>query len=100
MTLGRYRTMEVMSDMTLAIAAEINSALQTIIGHCDLLERGHTDPALQRDLKTIMAQAQRIIGLLDKMRNAANDRLREMAATMSREGIATKVEAPHSTEII
>jgi GAF domain-containing protein len=100
MTLGRYRTMEVMSDMTLAIAAEINSALQTIIGHCDLLERGHTDPALQRDLKTIMVQAQRIIGLLDKMRNAANDRLREMAATMSREGIATKEEAPRGTETV
>ena len=31
--------MEVMSELTLSVAAEINSALQTIIGHCDLLER-------------------------------------------------------------
>lgn len=87
MTLGKHRTMEVMSDLTLAVAAEINSALQTIIGHCDLLERGQTDAALQRDLRTIMGQAERIMGLLDKMRSASNERLREMQATMTQEGI-------------
>ena len=88
MTLGKHRTMEVMSDLTLSVAAEINSALQTIIGHCDLLERGQTDQALQRDLRTIMGQAQRIMDLLDKMRAASNERLREMEATMSQEGMA------------
>jgi transcriptional regulator with GAF, ATPase, and Fis domain len=87
MTLGKHRTMEVMSELTLSVAAEINSALQTIIGHCDLIGRTQHDPALQRDLQTIMGQAQRIAGLLDKMRSAANDRLREMANTMSEEGI-------------
>jgi transcriptional regulator with GAF, ATPase, and Fis domain len=92
MTLGKHRTMEVMSDMTLAVAAEINSALQTIIGHCDLLERGQTDPALQRDLRTITGQAQRIAGLLEKMRSAANQRLREMTDRMTTEGINTSVE--------
>jgi transcriptional regulator with GAF, ATPase, and Fis domain len=86
-TLGRHRTMEVMSDMTLAVAAEINSALQTIIGQCDLLQRGVDDPGVQRDLQTIMGQAQRIADLLDKMRTAANERLREMADTMSQEGL-------------
>src|SRR4051812_46009891 len=40
-SLGKYRSMEAMSELTLSIAAEINSALQTIIGHCDLLERGY-----------------------------------------------------------
>ena len=60
MTLGKHRTMEVMSELTLSVAAEINSALQTIIGHCDLIGRGHDDVALQRDLQTIMGQAQRI----------------------------------------
>jgi hypothetical protein len=48
-TLGRHRTMEVMSELTLSVAAEINSALQTIIGHCDLIVRGQHDPALERD---------------------------------------------------
>jgi transcriptional regulator with GAF, ATPase, and Fis domain len=91
-TLGRHRTMEVMSDMTLAVAAEINSALQTIIGHCDLLERSVQDPNLQRDLHTIMGQAQRIADLLEKMRTAANDRLREMADTMSQEGLPRQSE--------
>lgn len=89
MTLGKHRTMAVMSDLTLAVAAEINSALQTIIGHCDLIERGQTDPALQADLRTIMGQAQRIMGLLDKMRAASNERLREMEAAMTQEGIAS-----------
>jgi GAF domain-containing protein len=93
MTLGKHRTMEVMSELTLSVAAEINSALQTIIGHCDLIGRGQHDEALQRDLQTIMGQAQRVIGLLDKMRSAANERLREMANTMHQEGIPTSPEA-------
>jgi GAF domain-containing protein len=92
MTLGKHRTMEVMSELTLSVAAEINSALQTIIGHCDLIGRGQTDVALQRDLQTIMGQAQRIDGLLDKMRTAANERLREMVHTINEEGIPTSPE--------
>src|SRR5690349_21359227 len=63
--LGKYQTMEAMSELTLSIAADINSALQTIIGHCDLLERGYPNPALQRDLATVVRQAQRIAGLLE-----------------------------------
>jgi len=93
MTLGKHRTMEVMSEMTLSVAAEINSALQTIIGHCDLIGRGQTDVGLQRDLQTIMGQAQRIDGLLDKMRAASNERLREMTHTINREGIPTDGQA-------
>ena len=93
MTLGKHRTMEVMSELTLSVAAEINSALQTIIGHCDLIGRGQHDEALLRDLQTIMGQAQRVTGLLDKMRSAANERLREMADTMNQEGIPTSPEA-------
>jgi GAF domain-containing protein len=92
MTLGKHRTMEVMSELTLSVAAEINSALQTIIGHCDLIGRGQTDAALQRDLQTIMGQAQRIDGLLERMRTAAHERLREMAHTMNEEGIPTSPE--------
>jgi GAF domain-containing protein len=89
MTLGKHRTMEVMSELTLSVAAEINSALQTIIGHCDLIGRGHHDAALQRDLQTIMGQAQRVAGLLDKMRAAAHERLREMSTSMHQEGMTT-----------
>ena len=91
--LGKYRTMEAMSEMTLAIAAEINSALQTIIGHCDLLERGYPDPTLQRDLATVVRQAQRIETLLSKMRSAAQDRMREVEAAVSQAGIPSSPEA-------
>ena len=92
--LGKYRSMEAMSEMTLSIAAEINSALQTIIGHCDLLERGYPDPNLQRDLVTVVRQAQRIEGLLGKMRTAAHERMREVeAAVTERQGIPSSPEA-------
>ncbi len=93
MTLGKHRTMEAMSELTLSVAAEINSALQTIIGHCDLMERENAEPAVLRDLQTIMGQAQRIAGLLEKMRTASHERLREMADTMTQEGIAVSAES-------
>ena len=55
LSLGRFRTMEVMSEITLSIAAEINSALQAIIGHCDLIRREYADERLARDLDTVGA---------------------------------------------
>lgn len=76
MTLGQYRTIEAMSDLTLGIATEINSALQTIIGVCDLVGRTG-DPAMSRDLVTILDQARRIAELLDRMRAAAHERLKQ-----------------------
>ena len=99
MLIGKYRSIEAMSDHTLAVASEINGALQTIIGHCDLLERGYPDPALQRDLATIVVQAQRIADLLEKMRLAAHERLKEAAAGMSESGIATSPEAYGGREV-
>jgi GAF domain-containing protein len=83
LAIGRYRSTEVMADLTLSISAEINSALQTIVGHCDLLERGYPDPGIQRDLATVVVQAQRIAALLEKMRTAANERLREVEAAVT-----------------
>jgi transcriptional regulator with GAF, ATPase, and Fis domain len=76
---ARYRTMEAMAELTLSIASEIQSALQTIIGHCILLERGYPDATLQRDVAVISKQSQRIQDLLERMRSAAQDRLREVA---------------------
>jgi nitrogen-specific signal transduction histidine kinase len=93
MLLGKYRTVEIMADVMLSIAAEINSALQTIIGHCDLLERGYPDPGLQRDLATVIRQAQRIAELLEKMRTSANERLKEVTHSMEGSGIPTSPEA-------
>jgi signal transduction histidine kinase len=90
---GKYRSMEAMSELTLSIAAEINNALQTIIGHCDLLERGYPDPNLQRDLATVVRQAQRISTLLDKMRDAADDRMKQVAEQVSQGGIPSSPEA-------
>jgi len=93
LALGKYRTMEAMSELTLSVAAEINSALQTIIGHCDLLERGYPDPNLQRDLATVVRQAQRIDMLLGKMRTAAQERMKEVEAAVTQAGIPSSPEA-------
>jgi GAF domain-containing protein len=79
MALGRLRTMEAMSELTLSVASDINSALQTIVGHCDLIERGYDNPGLHRDMATIVRQAQRVEDLLARMRAAAQDRLKEVA---------------------
>jgi nitrogen-specific signal transduction histidine kinase len=81
-TTGKYQTMEAMSELTLSIASDINSALQTIVGHCDLLARANDDPAFERDLDTIVQQAKRIAELLEKMRTAAAERLREASASI------------------
>jgi GAF domain-containing protein len=91
--LSRYRTMEAMAELTLSMAAEINSALQTIVGHCDLIERGYPDPNLQRDLATITRQAQRITSLLEKMRALANERKREVAESVAQGTIPSSPEA-------
>jgi transcriptional regulator with GAF, ATPase, and Fis domain len=96
---GKYRSMEVMSELTLSMATEMNSALQTIIGHCDLLERGYPDPHLQQDLATVVHQAQRISALLDRMRAAAQARLHEVAETVNQGGIPSSPEALAEREL-
>jgi transcriptional regulator with GAF, ATPase, and Fis domain len=90
---GKFRSMETMSELTLSMAAEINSALQAITGHCDLLERIYPDPELQRDLVTVVQEAHRIAGLLDTMRSAAKDRLKAVADEVSQAGIPDSPEA-------
>ena len=89
---AKHRTVETMTELTLGISNEINGALQIIIGHCDLLERGYPDPNLQRDLAVVVRQAQRILSLLEKMRTASHERLREAAETVS-QGIPSSPEA-------
>ena len=88
---AKHRTVETMTEQTLGISNEINGALQIIIGHCDLLERGYPDPNLQRDLAVVVRQAQRILSLLEKMRTASHDRLREAAETVN-QGIPSSPE--------
>lgn len=82
LSLAKHRTMESMTELTLSVSTEINSALQTIIGQCDLLERQPLDAGMQRDLATVVRQAQRISALLDKMRSASRDRLLRAAETI------------------
>ncbi len=85
--LGKYRTMETMAELTLSISNEINGAVQAIVGQCDLLEHSTSDPTLLRDLAVVIRQAQRISDLLEKMRHTTQERLREVAATVSDAGV-------------
>jgi transcriptional regulator with GAF, ATPase, and Fis domain len=82
LSLGRFRTMEVMSEITLSIAAEINSALQAVIGGCDLIRREYADERLRRDLDTIIRQSERIAKLLERMRATTHQRMQDVAATV------------------
>ena len=66
---------------------EINSALQAIVGHCDLLERGYPDPNPHRDLATVVRQAQRISALLEKLRSGAHERMTEVRESVGQAGI-------------
>lgn len=92
-SLTRYRTTEAMAEVTLSVANEINSALQTIIGRCNVLEREHPGVGgLQSDLAIVVRQAQRISELLEKMRHATQTRLHEMAARVSEVQIPTSPE--------
>lgn len=79
---AKHRTVEAMTELTLGISSEINGALQIIIGHCDLLERGYPDANLQRDLAVVVRHAQRILSLLEKMRTTSTERLRMSAQTV------------------
>jgi hypothetical protein len=90
--LTRYRTTEALADVMLSAATEINSALQTIIGQCEVVQREHPEPALQRDLATVMAQAHRVSDLLDRMRRLTQDRLVELAARIDEVRIPTSPE--------
>ncbi len=85
LSLGRFRTMEAMSEITLSIAAEINSALQAVIGHCDLIQREYADERLHRDLDTVVRQADRIAKLLERMRATTHRRLNDVAASVRQE---------------
>jgi transcriptional regulator with GAF, ATPase, and Fis domain len=78
LALDRYKTMESTAEMTLAVATEINSGLQVIAGQCGILERLH--PAAEAEVSVIASQTERITALLERMRTAADDRLREAAA--------------------
>ena len=89
---AKHRTVEAMTELTLAASNEINGALQIIIGHCDLLEHAYTDPNLQRDLAVVVRQAQRIVSLLEKMRASSHERLRMSAETV-KDGIPSSPEA-------
>jgi GAF domain-containing protein len=77
--LARFRTMETVAEMTVSLAADINSALQTIIGQGGLLQLQR--PELAADVDVIVGQAERISDLLDRMRRATNERLGDAGDT-------------------
>jgi GAF domain-containing protein len=72
-TVGKFTMAEVMAEATLAIAAEINSALQTIVGNCDIMLHTSEDAGVKRDVSTISRQAQRIGEALEKMRKQVRE---------------------------
>jgi transcriptional regulator with GAF, ATPase, and Fis domain len=86
--LGRFRTVESMSEATLGIATEINSVLQAIAGNCEIMRREYADEHLRRDLDALVIQAERIARLLERMRTAVRDRLERDGGGSFRRGAA------------
>lgn len=78
LALDRFKSMESTAETTLAMAADINSSLQVIAGQCGILQKLHPEAATE--IAAIAHQTERITTLLDRMRGAADDRLREAAA--------------------
>jgi transcriptional regulator with GAF, ATPase, and Fis domain len=71
--LDRYRAMETTAEMTLALATDINSSLQVIVGRCAILQAEH--PSAAADIDVVSRQAERMATLLDRLRVAADERL-------------------------
>jgi transcriptional regulator with GAF, ATPase, and Fis domain len=75
--LQHYRGMETLAEVSLSVSTDINSALQAIIGQCGVI--GATTPSVSTDIDVIINQADRITSLLERVRTAAQERLREAA---------------------
>ena len=88
--LQRYRSMETLAEVSLSLSTDINSALQAIIGQCGVLETLRPDHL--DDVKVIISQADRISTLLERMRTAARERLRDAAAPADATGIPSSPE--------
>lgn len=88
--LQRYRSMETLAEMSLLLSTDINSALQVIIGQCGVLQTIRPDSI--EDVKIILAQADRIATLMERMRTAAQERLRDAATPTPAEGIPASPE--------
>lgn len=88
--LQRYRSMETLAEVSLSLSTDINSGLQAIIGQCGVLEALAPDHA--GDVRVIMSQADRIATLLERMRTAAQERLRDAASPAMSSGIPSSPE--------
>jgi GAF domain-containing protein len=78
--LGRTQMAKDMADVMFSLANEINSALQAIVGHCELLSREYQDPPLLRDLAMVSRQAARATEVLAQVQQLAETRLQRAAS--------------------
>lgn len=88
--LQRYRSMDTLAEVSLSLSTDINSALQAIIGQCGVLEA--IQPNTAEDVKVVLSQADRISTLLDRMRTAAQERLKSTSAPAPMSGIPASPE--------
>lgn len=84
--LARGQMVRELASLTFSVANDINSALQTIVGHCDLLTRKFPDAALASDLATISGQTHRVADLLKRLQTASE---RVRAADAAAEAMST-----------
>ena len=78
LALAKFRTMETLAEMSVGLSADINSALQAILGQSGVLQRVH--PEMSAELDVIVQQAERVSDLLERLRSAADDHLHDTGA--------------------
>lgn len=78
--LVRHEMANELSELTFAVANDMNGAVQAIIGQCELLAHETKDPAIEHELGGMLQQARRLRDILTTMQRMT----REHVATSSK----------------
>jgi transcriptional regulator with GAF, ATPase, and Fis domain len=96
--LQQFRALETLAETSLSVSADINSALQVIIGQCGVI--GALTPSVTADVDVIIEQADRIATLLERVRATAQERLRDAAGSFTSGAIPESPEEIATEETI
>jgi transcriptional regulator with GAF, ATPase, and Fis domain len=73
-TLARQKMGQELADLTFAFANDMNSAVQAMIGGCELLTRESHDPMVRSGTESVLQQARRIGDILSQMQRMVRQR--------------------------
>ena len=71
--LARHQMANELSELTFAFANDMSGAVQAIIGQCELLAHKWRDPAIERELSSMLQQAKRLREILTQMQRMTRE---------------------------